>query len=511
MHHLYDCVVVGSGHAGSCAALSAVEGGCKKALIIDKCPPEWVGGNGYFTAGAHRTAHQGLTDLWPIVRNVTQEMVGRIDMEAYSDEAFVSDIMRLGEGKPNLGLVTEMVAGSRSAVDWLAKVVRVPFIFTFHRQAYEVEGRQKFWGGMVLGVEDGGKGLISAHQRALTEAGVEIWFQTTLVDLDVRENLVEGLVVEKDGTRIQIRTPAVVLAAGGFEANAAMRVQHLGQEWGRAMVRGTPYNTGDCFSIAQRAGARLVGDWKGCHSTAWDANASPNSGHRELTNQFTKSGYPLGIMVNCQGKRFVDEGEDFRNYTYAKFGRAILQQPHGFAFQVWDTKVLSRLRVEEYGDDVVEKILANDLEELADKLVEHGLQNKQNFLQSLHEFNEAVRYHRMEHAHLRWDPAVKDGLSTQSEGSQLDLPKSNWALSIDEAPFVAVKVGCGITFTFGGLAIDPKTSGVISEVTGTAIRGLFCAGEMVGDLFYNNYPGGSGLTAGAVFGRKAGQVAAQIS
>jgi predicted oxidoreductase len=211
-------------------------------------------------------------------------------------------------------------------------------------------------------------------------------------------------------------------------------------------------------------------------------------------------------MLNLRGERFVDEGEDFRNYTYAKFGRAILLQPQGIAFQVWDSKVTGQLRQEEYGDGVVEKIFASSVAELAEKLTGKGLEPaaKDRFVKTILDYNRAVDAHREQNADVRWDPAVKDGSGTLG----LPLPKSNWALTIDKAPFMAVKVTCGITFTFGGLAIDPVGAGVMDE-KGNAIEGLYCAGEMVGGLFYGNYPGGSGLTAGAVFGRKAGQSAAR--
>ena len=239
----------------------------------------------------------------------------------------------------------------------------------------------------------------------------------------------------------------------------------------------------------------------------WDANTSPDAGKRDLTNQFTKSGYPLGIMVNMNGERFVDEGEDYRNYTYAKFGRAILSQPDNCAFQIWDSQTIGKLRTEEYGDDVVEKIIANSIEELAEKLAGYGLRNTKKFVSTISEFNAAVRLHREEHGIAVWDPSVKDGLTTQSSGHWLSVPKTNWALPVDRPPFIAVKVTCGITFTFGGLAIDSSTAGVESAVTGKTIDGLYCVGEMVGGLFYDNYPGGSGLTAGTVFGRKAGKAA----
>ncbi len=262
--------------------------------------------------------------------------------------------------------------------------------------------------------------------------------------------------------------------------------------------------------LAKAIGARLAGDWQGCHSTAWDANAADDRGDKVMTNQYTKSGYTLGVMVNARGERFVDEGEDFRNYTYAKFGRAILLQPGGYAFQIWDNKVIHALRKEEYSEEVVKRIMADSIDDLAKKLSPLGLEDVESFMKTMTEFNSATVAFRVEHPDRKWNPAVKDGLSSQSIDFSPTPSKSNWALPIDEAPLMAVKVGCGITFTFGGLAIDPDTAGVINDATGRSIRGLFCTGEMVGGLFYSNYPGGSGLTAGAVFGRKAGAEAAKL-
>lgn len=160
----------------------------------------------------------------------------------------------------------------------------------------------------------------------------------------------------------------------------------------------------------------------------------------------------------------------------------------------------------------MEKIKASSIEELARKCGEKGLENPNAFVETVKEFNEAVYQHRRENhgKGLKWDPAIKDGLSTQSSKMGLKVPKSNWALPLDEGPFVAVKVGCGVTFTFGGLAVDPQTAGVL-DLSGRIVEGVFCAGEMVGGLFYENYPGGSGLTSGAVFGRKAGREAAKLA
>ena len=254
----YDCIVVGSGHAGSCAALSASESGCKKGkssmsfsgfarpltrsiplppvLLVDKCPIEWVGGNGYFTAGAHRTVHDGLTDLISILHNPpSSEEAGKIDIIPYTCDDFRSDIMRLSKGKSDSALVDAVVNDSRAAIEWLAKV-GIPFCLSFNRQAYQVDGRQKFWGGMALSVEGGGKGLIAAHQQALTEAGVTCWFEAPVTSILMEDGAVCGARLAKGGNIMEVKACNVILAAGGFEANAELRARHLGQGWEKAKV-----------------------------------------------------------------------------------------------------------------------------------------------------------------------------------------------------------------------------------------------------------------------------------
>jgi succinate dehydrogenase/fumarate reductase flavoprotein subunit len=388
----------------------------------------------------------------------------------------------------------------------------IQFQLSFNRQAYKIGERFKFWGGMVLSVVDGGKGLTAQHQANCARRGVEVRYDSPVVRLlTSRAGEVMGVTVRKeDHTTYDVMSRGgVILCAGGFEANPSMRAEFLGTGWDLAYVRGTPYNTGDLLKVAVHdIGAKTAGNWSGCHSTCWDANAPTDTGDQDLTNQFTKSGYPLGLMFNADGARFVDEGVDMRNFTYAKFGRAILQQRNGIAFQVWDADAAKWLRDEEYADDVVTKITADSVEELAKKLMPVGLENAQAFVSSIKEYNAAVAKHRQENPSIQFDPSKKDGLSTRSSSGGLALDKTNWALPIAKGPFLAVKVTCGITFTFGGLRICPETSSVISDATNAPIPGLYAAGEMAGGLFYGNYPGGSGLTAGAVFGRKAGRQAA---
>ncbi|KAI0141232.1 FAD binding domain-containing protein [Xylariaceae sp. FL1272] len=511
----FDIIVVGAGNAGYSAALSAAEslGSGTGVLLIDKCPEIWAGGNTYFTAGAMRTVHDGLADVLPIVNNVDNELRQLIDLDPYGSADFLSDLQRVTGGRYDRALGQTLVDESNSTIKWLASY-GVRFQLSFNRQAYKVNGRYKFWGGMCLKTQDGGKGLVEDYKAACSRNGITTWYSTAAKKIVLQSSTgsVAGLVVEtKPEGLIELRAKAVVLAAGGFEANPRMRAQYLGHGWDLAHVRGTPYNTGEVLEMAMRdLNAKQAGNWSGCHSVAWDANSPHNSGDRVISNEYTKSGYPLGITVNISGERFFDEGSDLRNYTYAKFGKAILNQPTGTAFQIWDSVGVSWLRSEEYRDEIVDKIHASSIEELSHKLANYGLTNPARLVETVHEYNEAIAQAEQECSGRKWDPSVKDGLTTQSSKISLAIPKSNWALPLKKGPFVAIRVRCGVTFTFGGLAIDPRTSGVISALTDEAIPGAFCCGEMVGGLFYDNYPGGSGLTSGATFGRKAGNHAARL-
>ena len=279
----------------------------------------------------------------------------------------------------------------------------------------------------------------------------------------------------------------MVLACGGFEANAHWRTRYLGPGWDLAKVRGTRFNTGDGIRMALEIGAQSCGNWSGCHAVGWDRNA-PEFGDLAVGDGFQKHSYPFGIMVNARGLRFVDEGADFRNYTYAKYGRVILEQPGQFAWQIFDQKVVHLLR-DEYRIRRVTKAQADTLEELAGKLEDV---DAERFLATVKEYNAAVDQA------VPFNPNVKDGRAAKG----LAVPKSNWANTIERPPFLAFAVTCGITFTFGGLRIT--TGGQVVDTEGQPIPGLYAAGELVGDLFYFNYPGGTGLMSGAVFGKIAG-------
>jgi tricarballylate dehydrogenase len=281
----------------------------------------------------------------------------------------------------------------------------------------------------------------------------------------------------------------VVLACGGFEANAEMRARYLGPGWDLAKVRGTKFNTGDGIRMALDAGAMAYGHWSGCHAVAWDLNAPP-FGSRAMGDLYQKHSYPFGIVVNVDGERFVDEGADFRNYTYARYGREILKQPQRAAFQIFDAKTVPLLR-DEYRIAQATKATAETIPALASAL---GI-DVDGLVRTVEAFNASVQP-------AAFDPTRLDGKGTTG----IAPPKSNWAQPIDTPPYAGYAVTCGITFTFGGLRIDAQAQ--VLDGDERPIRGLFAAGELVGGLFYFNYAGGSGLMAGAVLGRIAGASAA---
>jgi tricarballylate dehydrogenase len=368
----------------------------------------------------------------------------------------------------------------------------VRFVPIYGRQAFKIDGKFKFWGGLTLEANGGGPGLVSFLIDACNKADVTIAYETRAVELITHGGSVIGVTVQREGVSHEVRAKAVVLASGGFQANAEWRTRYLGPGWDLAKVRGTRFNTGGGLDMALRIGASPAGQWSGCHAVQWDMNA-PEFGDLAVGDGFQKHSYPFGILVNNDGKRFLDEGADFRNYTYAKYGREMLKQPGQMAWQVFDAKIELR---DEYRIPQVSKVSANSLEELAKAL--DGM-NVADFLKTINEYNAAVD------TSVPFNPNVLDGRRTVG----LDIDKTNWANTIDTPPFEAYMVGCGITFTFGGLRIN--TGAEVLNHDASPIPGLFACGEIVGGLFYFNYPGGAGLTAGSVFGRIAGQNAAQFS
>ena len=279
----------------------------------------------------------------------------------------------------------------------------------------------------------------------------------------------------------------MVLACGGFEANAEMRARYLGPGWELAKVRGTKFNTGDGIRMALDAGAMAYGHWSGCHAVAWDINAPP-FGNRAMGDLYQKHSYPFGIVVNVDGERFVDEGADFRNYTYARYGREILKQPQRAAFQIFDAKTVPLLR-DEYRIAQATKATAETIPELASAL---GI-DVDGLTRTVAAFNAGVLAGE-------FDPTRLDGKGTTG----VTPAKSNWAQRIDTPPYAGFAVTCGITFTFGGLRVDARAQVLDSDER--PMRGLYAAGELVGGLFYFNYAGRIGADGGGGAGADRGGV-----
>lgn len=479
-------IVVGSGNAAMSAGIAALEGGAD-VLMLEKAPEDLAGGNTKYTAGAMRFAYEVSDDLLPLLSAPDDPRIERTDFGSYSKEKFADDLLGFNEGRPLSPEQDALVHQSYEAVRWLAGH-GVTYAPIYARQSFEKGGRFVFWGGLTLAADNEGVGLFDMERAAFERLGGTIRFNAGVTGLVETGGRVTGVSVGAE----TITADAVILACGGYEASETERIEHYGPDWAVAKVRGTPHNTGDGVRMAKALGAMAYGKFDGCHATPMDLHM-PDYGNLDLPpkdrKKYRKICYFLGVMLNAEGQRFVDEGINFRNYTYAQFGRAVLEQPNHFAWQVFDAKVFDLL-YDEYHFHDASFIEAKTLEALVEKLA--GV-DKAAAIKTLRAYNAAVDQT------VDFDPTTLDGKGTKG----LDLEKSNWAQQIETGPFRAYPVTGGITFSYGGLKVDE--AGKVLREDQSAIDGLFACGELVGGVFYGGYPGGSGLTSGTVFGLRAGR------
>ena len=485
-------IVVGAGNAALCAALSASESGAD-VTVLEKAPEGERGGNTYFTGGGFRFPYNGIDDIRWIIPDLSEAEMARVDVGSYPTAKFRSDLARVTDGLIDDGMASALVREATPTMEWLHDQ-GVRFALMTGRQANEVDGKLVFYGGLTVEAVGAGKGLSDQEFDAAERAGVNVRYGCKVVNLLRDGRRIAGVELWTDDAVEELAADAVVLAAGGFEANTEMRTRYLGPGWDMAKVRGTRFNTGDAIRAAIDAGAQPFGNWSGAHAVAWDLNAPP-TGNRIVADLYQKHSYPYGLVVNIDGRRFVDEGADLRNYTYARYGRAILAQPERAAFQLFDQRTAHLLR-DEYHVRQVTMAQADTIRELADSL---GV-DPEGLEHTIDAYNASCT----ENGSEQFNPSQLDGVGTMG----IQPPKSNWALPFDSPPYQGYAVTCGITFTFGGLKIDPR-SGQVLDTEDRPMAGLYAAGELVGGLFYNNYAGGSGLMAGSVFGRIAGRSAAQ--
>lgn len=483
----YDVIVVGAGNAAACAAMSAQENGAK-VVLLERAPEEEAGGNSRFAAGSLRFAHNGLQDIMTLT-DLGEKEREISDFGTYTTDQFYDDMFRVTQYRTDPELCELLVTRSLETAQWMrSKGIRfVPN----GGQSFKVDGKLKYWGGLALAFWGGGPGIWEMESKIVADLGIPIKFEHRAVSLLYDEQKVYGVRVKHKGKVTEMRAKSVVLACGGFESNSEMRTRYLGPGWDLAKIRGTRHNMGEGIRMALDIGAMSYGNWAGCHAVGWDLNA-PEFGDLAVGDNFQKHSYPFGIMVNATGKRFVDEGADFRNYTYAKYGKVILDQPGQFAWQIFDQKVVKLWRGE-YHIKQVTRATADSIEALAAKL--EGV-NAEQVVKTVDAFNAAVI------DDVKFNPAILDGRGTRG----LEIPKTNWANKLDTPPYEAFAVTCGVTFTFGGLRINNDAQVLDTDLQ--PIPGLYAAGELVGGVFYFNYPGGTGLMNGAVFGRIAGTSAA---
>jgi tricarballylate dehydrogenase len=488
----FDVIVVGAGNAALCAAIAAREQGAS-VVVLEKASVEERGGNSTFTAGGFRFVHDGLDDLrQDVLVDLSEAEAAQIVLPPLAHETYLHDLMHVTESESEEELANILIGRSRETIRWMRQN-GVRFIPMFGRQSYVLNGKHHFYGGVNIEAVGGGWGLVDAEVKIAERLGIPIRYGTGMRKLlQDRKGAVTGVQVFGPDGYDEIHGKSVVLACGGFEANPEMRTRYLGPGWELCRVRGTRHNTGEGIRAALDIGAQAFGGWSTCHAVQWDISAPP-FGDRVVLDNFQKHSYPIGIVVNLNGERFVDEGADYRNHTYAKYGREVMKQPHRTAVQIFDAKTIGMVR-DEYRIRQVTKAEANTIEELARALDI----DPEGLARTVREFNAACQPGD-------YNPAILDGKGTRG----ITPPKSNWALPISEPPYSGFVVTCGITFTFGGLRIN--TSGEVQDVTDRTIPGLYAAGELVGGIFYGNYLGGAGLMSGAVFGRLSGTSAGRFA
>lgn len=481
-------VVVGAGNAAAAAALAASEAGAH-VIMLEKASQAERSGNTRFTFGLIRFAFDDPQEVRDLIPEVSDSEWSEIKVEPYPKKAFYDAIMKTGDFQPDPDLTDWLVSESKDTMLWLT---RHGTKWEFAKlMATAIGGNRVYSGGLVLQSQAMGEGWVSMQLGAVEREKIEVRYSTAATAL-LTDNAggVIGVRTRDATGKVEDLHGAVVLAAGGFQANPEMRTRYLGAEWNVIKVRGAKFDTGEMLQECLRVGAQTAGNWGGAHATCIDPS-SPDVGDLVRAEFTTRTSFSYGVSVNRDGQRFFDEGWDWPFQTYVRMGKAVLRQPGQVAYQIFDQQTLDLIDPQ-YQTQV--PIVANTIEELAAKC---GI-NAKNLARTVREFNESID------SSVPFNPNIKDGRSTPG----LSIVKSNWASAIQQPPYVAYEVISGITFTFGGVKIDRHAR--VLDVTNQPIPGLYATGEMTGGFFYNSYPAGSGLMRGAVTGRAAGTHAAKL-
>jgi tricarballylate dehydrogenase len=457
---MLDVLVIGGGNAALCAALMAREAGAS-VLMLESAPREWRGGNSQHTRNL-RCMHDAPQDVL---------------IEAYSEEEFWQDLLKVTGGITNEKLARLTIRASSTCRDWM-RSHGVHFQPPLSGALHVARTNAFFMGG--------GKALVNAYFRSAEKLGVKVRYNAPVDAIELQDG---RFVAARIGAE-RIEARSCVLAAGGFESNR----EWLREAWGEVngewpaenfLVRGTRFNMGVLLKFMIEAGADSIGDPSQSHCVAIDARAPLYDGGI-CTRVDCVS---LGIMVNRNAERFYDEGEDFWPKRYAIWGRLVAQQPGQIGYSIIDSKAIGR-----FMPPVFPGTVANSLGELAHAM---GL-DETAFVHTVETFNAACRVGTFDHAIL--DDCHTEGLSPV---------KTHWALPLDTPPYYGFALRPGVTFTYLGLKINEEAA---VHFDGKPSPNLFVAGEMMaGNVLGKGYTAGVGMSIGTAFGRIAGTQAAKAA
>jgi tricarballylate dehydrogenase len=452
----FDLAVVGGGNAALCAAITAAETGAK-VLILEAAPKPYRGGNSRHTRN-FRCMHQG--PMSPLTHS-------------YQEDEYFDDLMLVTKGKTDEALARMTIRASEECLPWM--------------QAHGVRFQPSLSGTLSLSRTNafflgGGKALVNAYYNTAEDLGVTVAYDAQVRHVHREGNEIAHLEVEIAGETRRVKARAFVLASGGFQAD----LDWLARAWGPAaknfLIRGTPYNRGVVLRDMLDQGADSVGDPTQCHAVAIDGRAPKYDGGIVTRLDCV----PFSVVVNQNGDRFHDEGEDVWPKRYAIWGRLVAGQPDQVGYALIDAK-----SIDLFMPSVFPPIVAGSIAELAAKM---GLDGAK-VAQTVADFNASCQPGR-------FHPTELDGLATKG----LALPKTNWARPLDQPPYYGYQLRPGVTFTYLGLKVDGKAQ--VHSPDGP-IRNLWAAGEiMAGSILGQGYLAGFGMTIGTVFGRIAGKEAA---
>ena len=453
----YDLVVVGGGNAALCAAMTAGEAGAR-VLLLEGAPKPYRGGNSRHTRNFRCMHHGPLSVL----------------TDSYGEEEYYDDLIKVTAGQTDEGLARLAIRSSEECLPWMeARGVRFQPSLS---GTLSLSRTNAFFMG-------GGKSLVNAYYRTAQNLGVAVLYEAQVTHLELEGDYVSGLEFTYQGAKHRIEPRSVVVASGGFQADT----DWLARAWGPAaknfLIRGTPYNRGVVLKDLLDQGVQSVGDPTQCHAVAIDGRAPKFDGG--IVTRLDCVVY--SIVVNKNGERFYDEGEDVWPKRYAIWGRLVAGQPDQIGYVIIDSKSL-----ELFMPSVFPPIRADSIEELADKM---GLP-KEKLRETVESFNAACGDDSGFH------PTELDGVATTG----IEPAKTNWARRICDPPFYGYSLRTGVTFTYLGLKVDENAQ---TSTAAGKIKNLWAAGEtMAGSILGQGYLAGFGMTIGTVFGRIAGREAA---